>query len=271
MPQCEAVLFDIGETLCIAPDKKRLRLEVPDVIWQALCNTGSVSGQADKASFVSAWWEAKERHRALKKETNKEPSLVDLILEVATACHLSVATDPCRAAAACVGDHMANAAMPTPGGLSLVEALRSQSDVKVGILSNCNDSAKQVQILNACGYDLEMFDAVILSSDVGVSKPAPEIFKMALQELRVDDPARAVMVGDKLSSDVFGAKMAGMKAIFFPTFAVADAARENKELASQPDHLPDAEVTDLGDLPRVISELYRSESTLHELSVVVPH
>jgi len=260
VPQCEAVLFDIGETLCIAPDKKRLRSEVPDVVWQALCNVGSLSSQADRASFVSAWWEVKERHRVSKRKTNKEPSLIDLIQEVVTACQLAVATDVCRAAAACVGDHMANAAMPTPGGLSLVAALRSQSDIKVGIVSNCNDSAKQLQILNACGYDLGMFDAVILSSDVGVSKPAVEIFKIALHRLHVDDHARAVMVGDKLSSDVFGAKMAGMKSILFPTFAVPDSARENDELASQPDHMPDATVTDLCDLPRVIDELYNTKS-----------
>ncbi|HWB21493.1 MAG TPA: HAD family hydrolase [Gaiellaceae bacterium] len=53
------------------------------------------------------------------------------------------------------------------------------------------------------------FDAVVLSSEVGVRKPAPAIFERALEELGVDASA-ALHVGDRLVEDVQGAAGVGM-------------------------------------------------------------
>ena len=61
----------------------------------------------------------------------------------------------------------------------------------------------------------EFFDAVIISSEVGVSKPAPGIFDIAFQHLGTDDRTSALMVGDSLSSDIRGGLNAGIATCWF--------------------------------------------------------
>ena len=57
------------------------------------------------------------------------------------------------------------------------------------------------------------FDAVMVSGDVGVGKPAPEVFSHVASELEVL-PAETVMVGDSWERDVIGAQGAGMTAVW---------------------------------------------------------
>jgi putative hydrolase of the HAD superfamily len=64
-------------------------------------------------------------------------------------------------------------------------------------------------------YDL--FDALAVSEAVGAIKPAPHIFRMALDALGVaeGDYGRVVMVGNNLERDVVGANRLGLISIFF--------------------------------------------------------
>ncbi len=55
-------------------------------------------------------------------------------------------------------------------------------------------------------------DAIALSGEVGVRKPAPELFRRALDELGVE-PANALFVGDRLVDDVEGAAAVGMTTV----------------------------------------------------------
>ncbi|WP_456326091.1 TIGR02253 family HAD-type hydrolase [Palaeococcus sp. (in: euryarchaeotes)] len=57
------------------------------------------------------------------------------------------------------------------------------------------------------------FDVVITREDVNAIKPEPKIFFHALEEAGVE-PRDAVMVGDSLQQDVFGAKNVGMTGIW---------------------------------------------------------
>ncbi len=58
-------------------------------------------------------------------------------------------------------------------------------------------------------------NCIVSSADVGVKKPNPEIFSHALTALNVK-PEEAVMVGDSLYADIFGAKSVGIGAIWKP-------------------------------------------------------
>ena len=58
----------------------------------------------------------------------------------------------------------------------------------------------------------ELFDVVVDSSEVGVRKPNPAIFELALRALGVDDPATAVFLDD-LDSNVDAARAFGMHGI----------------------------------------------------------
>jgi putative hydrolase of the HAD superfamily len=57
------------------------------------------------------------------------------------------------------------------------------------------------------------FDPVVISAEVGVAKPCPEIFELALHVLR-STPARTLMVGDDWQQDVLGARAVGLGAVW---------------------------------------------------------
>jgi FMN phosphatase YigB (HAD superfamily) len=71
--------------------------------------------------------------------------------------------------------------------------------------------------LQRLGVDLP----VVTSAEAGAPKPAPAVFELALSKLGVDDPARAVHVGDS-DADAEGAAAAGLR---FEPAPLADAAR----------------------------------------------
>src|SRR5262245_18865279 len=79
----------------------------------------------------------------------------------------------------------------------------------VGVISNSDGSARA--ILEAVGLAGHL-DFVIDSAVVGVEKPDPHIFAIALREAGVS-AAEAVYVGDLYSVDVLGARSAGLDAI----------------------------------------------------------
>ncbi|MDD1769753.1 MAG: HAD family hydrolase, partial [Methanomassiliicoccales archaeon] len=56
------------------------------------------------------------------------------------------------------------------------------------------------------------FDDMIFSTDVGIRKPNPEIFRMALLHVGAE-PEEAVFVGNNLQADIKGAQNVGMRAV----------------------------------------------------------
>ena len=82
---------------------------------------------------------------------------------------------------------------------------------KLAIISNVTSNASRFVLQKS---DLEQyFDYVVLSRDLGIRKPDPEIFNFTLQNLKVKS-GEAVHVGDSLEDDVQGAKNVGMKTVW---------------------------------------------------------
>ena len=79
----------------------------------------------------------------------------------------------------------------------------------VGVISNSNGTIRS--ILRTLGL-LPYLDFVLDSTEVGVEKPHPRIFELAVEQARVT-PREAVHVGDLYSVDVRGARAAGLDAI----------------------------------------------------------
>tara|TARA_R110002072_G_scaffold193973_1_gene351174 strand:+ start:132 stop:770 length:639 start_codon:yes stop_codon:yes gene_type:complete len=95
------------------------------------------------------------------------------------------------------------------GALELVDSLR-QRGTRVALVSNL--STPYVPLIKRLGLH-ERVDHAIYSCEVGLQKPDPAIFQLALEALGVTAD-QAVMVGDSLPSDVRGAVAAGMRAIW---------------------------------------------------------
>jgi len=69
----------------------------------------------------------------------------------------------------------------------------------------------------------ELFEVVVDSSEVGMRKPNPAIFRHALERLGGVDPGQAVFLDDA-PGNVAGAERAGLSAILFtdPDLALAE-------------------------------------------------
>jgi len=64
----------------------------------------------------------------------------------------------------------------------------------------------------------EMVDAVVFSSEVGRRKPAPEVYRAALDAIGVD-ARHALFVGDRVREDYEGPRAMGMRAVIFTAHA----------------------------------------------------
>jgi len=97
---------------------------------------------------------------------------------------------------------------PEPAAATALAAAR-EAGLATGVISNSNGSI--ASILGSFGF-LPYLDFVLDSFVVGVEKPDPRIFRMALERAHVD-AHDAVYVGDLYSIDVLGARSAGLSAI----------------------------------------------------------
>jgi putative hydrolase of the HAD superfamily len=90
----------------------------------------------------------------------------------------------------------------------MIEAVRAArgAGVRTGLISNSWGSGR---------YDRdsfpELFDGVVISGEVGLNKPDPEIFRLAAKAIDVD-PSECVFVDD-LKENCAGAEAVGMTAI----------------------------------------------------------
>lgn len=64
----------------------------------------------------------------------------------------------------------------------------------------------------------EMVDAVVFSSEIGRRKPAPEVYRAALEAIGLD-PQHSLFVGDRVREDYEGPLAIGMRAVLFTAHA----------------------------------------------------
>jgi epoxide hydrolase-like predicted phosphatase len=108
---------------------------------------------------------------------------------------------------------------PNPRMVALARRLRADG-VRTALLTNTWGGAE--------GHDhteLErLFDALVLSHEVGMRKPDPEIYALAAARLGV--PASACVAVDDLITNVLGARRAGMRAVLHEDDATTIAELE---------------------------------------------
>lgn len=121
--------------------------------------------------------------------------------------------------------HYLNLRQPIVGALALLEALKPH--YRIGIVTN-NRTAEQEDKLQHLGMR-HLIDALITSEDVGVPKPNPRIFQVAMQHLG-SEPATTVMVGDNWNADVLGALAVGMRPVWLNRFGAARLLPEVEEI-----------------------------------------
>ena len=150
-----------------------------------------------------ALWKALERGETTQKQLKVERFA--RLLERLGRTDLDAA-----AVAARYSDQLATHADLLPGALELLETVRGQ--MKIALVSN-GVSAIQRGRLGRSPI-LPLLDAVIISEEIGVSKPNPRMIEAALEALGCEDKSQAVLLGDSLTADIPAAAAAGVDSIY---------------------------------------------------------
>ena len=100
-------------------------------------------------------------------------------------------------------------AMVDPEMVKLAAGLRQ--DARVALLSNC--PAPFLRSLLSLHQLEDLFEQIVISSEVGLAKPDPTIFLLTLQRLQVE--ASAVLFIDDNARNVAAARYLGLSAIHF--------------------------------------------------------
>jgi HAD superfamily hydrolase (TIGR01509 family) len=96
-----------------------------------------------------------------------------------------------------------------PGTQEVLRTLRGRG-LRLGVISNSDGGIANA--LRSAGLGDEFFDSYTDSGNVGVEKPDPAIFRMAVESLGTL-PEACLCVGDTYSVDFVGAQNAGLHAI----------------------------------------------------------
>jgi putative hydrolase of the HAD superfamily len=129
--------------------------------------------------------------------------------------------------------------------LPTLQTLKRQG-YRLGIISNASDD-RDVQTLVDKAQIRPFFDFIIVSAAVGIRKPHPRIFRMALDHWNLA-PSQVVMVGDTLGADILGAHNAGMRGIWITRRANKAANRDHLDTI-----LPDSQIASLAELPDLLA------------------
>lgn len=100
-----------------------------------------------------------------------------------------------------------------PGAMNLLRKLKAVG-IGTGLVSNWDHSCRAV--LAETGLDA-LLDVIVVSSEVGIEKPDPRIFQLAMQSAGTA-PEQCLYVGDNYYDDVIGARNAGMNCLLIAPY-----------------------------------------------------
>jgi FMN phosphatase YigB (HAD superfamily) len=238
-----AVFFDVGDTLVehwAAPDalhallREALRREFGERDWYEQWITGEVRPPGKGRGGMSS--EAIVDEDALRQETNRWYE--DWFRNAQIGID-DIAVDRLRAVMTVPLDLVST---PVPGAFTAVRWCKTKG-LTVVLVTNTLSRGDEESWLDWRRAGLaDAIDAIVTSHGVGWQKPHRRIFERALELAKVA-PAEAVMVGDRLDADVWGASRLGIRTVL----------RRTSHEQPTVDVRPDAVVDDLTELPAVLS------------------
>jgi len=96
--------------------------------------------------------------------------------------------------------HLSNASFVYDYSIDLLESLHK--DYRLSIVTNGLTEVQDARIRKS--IIAKYFEDIVISEEVKVSKPNPEIFEIALNNLKHTDKSKVLVVGDSLTSDIQG-------------------------------------------------------------------
>ncbi|ELY97488.1 HAD-superfamily hydrolase [Natrialba chahannaoensis JCM 10990] len=193
----DVVCFDLDDTLCTYSQDA-------DEVLSAAFERAGVAQCWDIGAYY-------DRYRDYLTDSTD-------ILDLRRQCFgdLSVASGHDRAAGEAVADAFEELRdqeriEPLPGARQVVDQLAGE--YRLGLITNGPPKMQRTK-LEAIGLD-DRFETVVCAGYDTAPKPAAEPFDLALEQLE-STPERAVYIGNSLSSDVAGARTAGLRSVWIP-------------------------------------------------------
>lgn len=233
----DAVIFDWGGTLA-----EYVSLEMVDV-WRLAARHLDPAREDEIAERLLAVEEAFWDRTASSMHSG---TLADLVAEASGQLGLDVAEAVMEEAALRHLDAWTPHIRHDPDAALVLSALRERG-IRIGLLSNTHWPRPFLERFLARDGLEALIDVRVYTSETPYMKPHPTVFRAALEALGIDDPARAVHVGDRLLDDVTGAQGAGLRAVH----------RRNDQVPAHPAR-PDATIEALPELLAVVEGWHRS-------------
>ena len=128
-----------------------------------------------------------------------------------------------------------------PGAEEALQALSSKYKLYLASNGTTHVQEKRLASANIGRY----FQNIFISQKVGVNKPDKAFFEYCFAQIPGFDPAKTMIVGDSLSSDILGGKNAG----------IATCWVNPKHKQADPDIIPDYEIESLSQLESLLATL----------------
>jgi len=135
--------------------------------------------------------------------------------------------------------------LPEDDALPLLDRLKKEG-YQLGLISNAID-AQDVRTLIDKGHFAPYFELTLISAEVGLRKPHPQIFQIALDHFNAR-PEEAVMVGDTLGADILGANNVGIASVWINRRAEV----RSDNMAHEDTIQPKATIGALSELPGLL-------------------
>jgi len=207
----EAVVFDWGGTL-----SEFISAELVDA-WRLAARHLAPEREDELArqlvAVEAAFW-------ASTATDQRSGTLADLLGAAAAELGLDVAEALLEEAAVRHLDAWTPHIRHDPDAGPTLAALRERG-LRIGLLSNTHWPRQfHERFLERDGL-VGLIDARHYTSEMPFQKPHPSAFLSACRALGVDDPGRAVFVGDRPWDDITGARRAGLRTVLRPNPLVA--------------------------------------------------
>lgn len=218
--QIRNVLFDFGDTLVQASTKYSLNTCLSRLVKSLTRNAISVSLKDFKKAYEATCG------RIISSGSLQEVTFDVVISRTLSLCGFALKpTDVAiTEAAEAFMERWIQARTMEKSVPSILRRLRKK--YRLGVVSNFAYSPAVKKTLERFGV-AELFDAIVVSADIGWRKPSPRIFQIALQSLGIS-ASETVFVGDELDHDVEGAARVGMFTVLLKRPSTNMAASDAK-------------------------------------------
>ena len=228
----KAILFDLDETLL--DDNRAFQIAVASSCIDLAHRHNSVDPHRLREAYFEVsdrFWSELGRVRAWTTYTDGDGQAIRRLLWSQALTEQSVLDEAvAETATTLYTGHRRRTYVAYPDVGPALAALQGRYPLAI-ITNGFGDTQREkLAVLDLASY----FPLVLCSGELGAGKPDPAIFHLALDKLNIA-PGEAMHVGDSLTTDVAGAKAAGITAVWLNRAGVprpADTTVPDHEISS---------------------------------------